>query len=238
MAYYFFLGAAQLPVTPGALTISTPTKNKTVDLINDGEINILKGHGLRNVSFEFMLPQQKYPFANYSLGIYDASSFIVYLKGLVALKKPIPFIVTRMTPSGKLLFFTSFLVTIEDFDLVEDAENGLDVMCSINLKEYKFYGTNIIGSIGGTIASIGGVVGGVVGGLVGGVATGATALVTKSRDSSTKVTNKTYKVKSGDTLWGIAKREFGDGEKYKDLAKLNNLPNPNLIQVGQELRLS
>ncbi len=231
MAYYFFLGVAPLPVTPGALTISTPTKNETVDLINDGEINILKGHGLRNVSFEFMLPQQKYPFANYNLGIYDASSFIVYLKGLVALKKPVPFIVTRMTPSGKLLFFTSFLVTIEDFDLLEDAgQHGFDVMCSINLKEYKFYGTNIVGSIGGGTTLLGGAVATGVG--------GATALITKSRDSSSKVTNKTYKVKSGDTLWGIAKREFGDGERYKDLAKLNNIPNPNLIQVGQELRLS
>lgn len=227
MAYYFFLGAAPLPVTPGALTISTPTKNKTVDLINDGEINILKGHGLRNVSFEFMLPQQSYPFANYNLGVYDASSFIVYLKGLVALKKPVPFIVTRMTPSGKLLFFTSFLVTVEDFDLVEDAEqSGFDVMCAINLKEYKFYGTNIVASIGnGTTLS-------------GGAVAGATTLITKSRDSSSKVTNKTYKVKSGDTLWGIAKRELGDGEKYKDLAKLNNISNPNLIYPNQELRLS
>lgn len=227
MAYYFFLGAAQLPVTPGALTISTPTKNKTIDLINDGEVNILKGHGLRNVSFEFRLPQQKYPFANYNLGIYDASSFIVYLKGLVAIKAPIPFIVTRMTPSGKLLFFTSFLVTIEDFDLVEDAEqNGFDVMCSINLKEYKFYGTKIYKEVkedGMGATALG---------------AGATAVVAKTRDSSSKVINKTYKVKSGDTLWGIAKRELGDGEKYKDLAKLNNIPNPDLIQIGQELRLS
>ena len=173
-----------------------------------------------------MLPQQSYPFANYSLGVYDASSFIVYLKGLVALKKPVPFIVTRMTPSGKLLFFTSFLVTIEDFDLVEDAENGLDVMCSINLKEYKFYGTNIVGSIGNSTT------------LLTGAAGGATTLITKSRDSSSKVINKTYKVKSGDTLWGIAKRELGDGEKYKDLAKLNNISNPNLIYPNQELRLS
>ena len=233
MAYYFFLGIAPLPVTPGALTISTPSMNKTVSLINDGEINILKGHGLRNVSFEFMLPQQKYNFANYSLGAYDASAFIVYLKGLVALKTPVPFIVTRMSPSGKLLFFTSFLVTIEDFDLREDAaELGFDVMCSINLKEYKFYGTSILGSL-----SLGSLAGGAM--AIGGAAVaGATALLTKSRDSSSKTTPKTYKVKEGDTLWAIAKREFNDGEKYKDLAKLNNLANADDIKVGQELRLS
>lgn len=45
----------------------------------------------------------------------------------------------------------------------------------------------------------------------------------------------TYTVQSGDTLSGIASRF---GTSYETLAHLNNISNPNLIHVGQTLRLS
>jgi lipoprotein NlpD len=44
-----------------------------------------------------------------------------------------------------------------------------------------------------------------------------------------------YTVKRGDTLYGIA---LDHGQDYKDIAAWNNLPNPNLIQVGQVLRVT
>lgn len=45
----------------------------------------------------------------------------------------------------------------------------------------------------------------------------------------------TYIVEPGDTLWGIAERFFGDGNRYKEIAELNNLADPNIIHAGQEL---
>lgn len=45
----------------------------------------------------------------------------------------------------------------------------------------------------------------------------------------------TYTVKKGDTLWGIANRY---GTTYQKLAQINNIPNPNLIYVGQVIKLS
>lgn len=48
----------------------------------------------------------------------------------------------------------------------------------------------------------------------------------------------TYTVKSGDTLSGIALRFLGDASKYKELAAINNISNPNLIYVGQVIKLS
>ena len=42
-------------------------------------------------------------------------------------------------------------------------------------------------------------------------------------------------VKSGDTLWAIAKRLTGDGSNYTKIAKKNNISNPNLIYPGQKL---
>ena len=44
-------------------------------------------------------------------------------------------------------------------------------------------------------------------------------------------------VEKGDTLWGIAEKHLGAGIKYKELAQLNNLDNPNLIRVGQKIYL-
>jgi lipoprotein NlpD len=42
-------------------------------------------------------------------------------------------------------------------------------------------------------------------------------------------------VKKGDTLYSIA---LDNGQDYKDVAAWNNLENPNLIKVGQQLRVT
>ena len=46
MAYDFYLDGVQLPIPPPKLEIKVTNKNKTVDLINTGEVNILKKEGL------------------------------------------------------------------------------------------------------------------------------------------------------------------------------------------------
>jgi nucleoid-associated protein YgaU len=46
-----------------------------------------------------------------------------------------------------------------------------------------------------------------------------------------------YKVVKGDSLWDIAVRAYGDGYKWIQLAKENNLRNPNHIVPDQELRI-
>ncbi len=46
-----------------------------------------------------------------------------------------------------------------------------------------------------------------------------------------------YTVLKGDTLWGIAKRFLGDGARYKEIAALSGVSNPNLIYPGQVLTL-
>ena len=48
---------------------------------------------------------------------------------------------------------------------------------------------------------------------------------------------RTYVVKSGDTLSKIAKDFYGDASKYMEIAKANNISNPDLINVGQELNI-
>jgi len=48
---------------------------------------------------------------------------------------------------------------------------------------------------------------------------------------------RTYTVESGDTLWAIAERFYGDGSKYQAIADASGIPNPDLIQPGQVLTI-
>lgn len=52
-----------------------------------------------------------------------------------------------------------------------------------------------------------------------------------------KTKPKTYTVKKGDSLFKIAKWWYGDGSKYKELAKKNNLLNTGPLKIGQVLQL-
>ncbi len=46
-----------------------------------------------------------------------------------------------------------------------------------------------------------------------------------------------YTVAPGDHLWALAERFYGDGYKWVEIARANNLSNPNIIVSGQELNM-
>lgn len=48
---------------------------------------------------------------------------------------------------------------------------------------------------------------------------------------------RTYTVVSGDTLWAIAERFYGDGNKYPQIAAASGIDNPDLIHPGQVLTI-
>ena len=50
-----------------------------------------------------------------------------------------------------------------------------------------------------------------------------------------QVENTTYVVQQGDTLSQIAQKY---GTTYQELARINNISNPNYIQVGQVIKIS
>lgn len=61
-----------------------------------------------------------------------------------------------------------------------------------------------------------------------------TATMTPSKDT---ISGDTYTVAKGDHLWGVAVRAYGDGYKWTDIAKANDIKTPNYIEVGQTLKL-
>ena len=46
-----------------------------------------------------------------------------------------------------------------------------------------------------------------------------------------------YVVKSGDSLWEIAKAKLGDATRYTEIVELNGLANGATLSIGQELKL-
>jgi len=48
---------------------------------------------------------------------------------------------------------------------------------------------------------------------------------------------RTYTVESGDTLWAISERFYGDGNKYQIIADASGIANPDLIYPGQVLTI-
>ena len=63
--------------------------------------------------------------------------------------------------------------------------------------------------------------------------TGKQTQVTKKKTTTAK---KYHTVKKGDTLWGIAKKYYGNGAQYTKIFNANKslIKNPDLIYVGQK----
>lgn len=51
------------------------------------------------------------------------------------------------------------------------------------------------------------------------------------------ISGDSYKAQAGDSLWKIAVRAYQDGYKWPEIAKTNNLANPDYLEVGQDLKL-
>ena len=121
--YDMYFDKCLFPVTPEKISIKINGNNKTVTLINEGEINILKKPGLTDIEFEAEIPQVKHPYAVYKNGFKDAGYFMDIFEGLKTGKKPFQFIVCRQTPVGKKLLNTNMKVSLEDYKITEEAKN-------------------------------------------------------------------------------------------------------------------
>jgi len=49
------------------------------------------------------------------------------------------------------------------------------------------------------------------------------------------VTQKTYVLKEGESLWDVAVKFYGDGYKYVDIINANKLENPDYVPPGTRL---
>jgi len=198
--FYFKIGdeVLTLPITPSSFTMRVGSNNKVVTLINEGDINILKSPSLVEFEFDARFPMRKYPYSR------DPLNFETYLNKFTALKtEKTPFVlnVIRTTPNGQGTWATVRRVTLEDLEVKEDADEGDDVIVSFNLKEYKEYGVVVHKNS---------------------TKPDTTSTSEKPRATDNKaVKPEEYTVRSGDTLWAIAKAKYSNGVKWKVIYDAN-----------------
>jgi LysM repeat protein len=211
--YRVYFDGVQFPVAPSKMKLVVGNRNETINLMDLGEVNVLKSPTLTDISFNLLIPHREYPFTSYPDGFRQPEEYFDLLERLKLDDKPFRFIMSRLRP----LFDTNMLVSLEDYEIDEDVENGLDMVVSIQLKQYKPYETKTFEIVSQAPETI------------------------KAKEVPTRPAKepaRTYTVKAGDTLWAIAKKQLGDGSKFPEIAKANDIGNPDLIQIGQELTLN
>ena len=215
MAYEVYIDDMLLPIPPQKIPIKYPGQNETATLINGEEINITRPPGLAEISIDVVLPQMDYPCAMWDGSVEDAEEFISRLQDLKENGDTFEFIVIRDS------FDTNMDVTLEDYKVSDDVKEGLDLVVSITMKEARHYGTKIMNFA-----------------IVPEQPIPAAASPEPERPAE-QPQAKTYTVKSGDCLWNIAKKQLGDGSRWKEIHDLNRdkISNPNLIHPGLVLVL-
>ena len=214
MAYKFYIAGKLLPVPPPTMTITINNQNERVSLVDDGEINIIKRPGLKEFSFEILLPAVEYPFASYETSYINprygttqnVTPPIEYLELFQTLKNerlPFQLDIYRELPNGEDTWYTNETVTLEDYEVTEDAEDGCDVRVSLNFCQYKDYGTQI-------------------------VILNADGVTYQTVRADEKRIMRVATAQEGDTYYTIACREFGSENVNSDvvryLEKINRDP--------------
>ena len=79
--YQMYIDKVLFPVTPGKLQVNINGTNKTITLINEGEVNLIKSPGLTDISTEVLLPTlTEYPFAVYTNGFQKPNWYLEQLE--------------------------------------------------------------------------------------------------------------------------------------------------------------
>lgn len=207
--YMLYIDHVLFPVAPEKIVTESETGNKEVCLIDGSFITALGGQGLKKISFEIMLPMSEYPFALYENGFKDAGYFTDELYRIARENVPVWFDVYRTFPNMNKTYLTNMLVVPEKVKIIEDANNGMDMVAEVTLREYRSVETKLA--------------------------------TEKVNDYTSRVDTltvpETYTVKSGDSLWLIAKKFLDDGEKYTYLAEINGIKKPYTIYTGQVIKL-
>jgi nucleoid-associated protein YgaU len=133
----------------------------------------------------------------------------------MATKRPIRFVFTGDT------FDINQAVSIESFEWKEAAGSSGDIEYTLTLKKYIFYAAKRV--------------------IVKAAATGGGNKIANADNprADDREKPKTYTLRAGDTLWKVAKSVLGNGERWREIQKLNSLTDAQLksLAVGKVLKL-
>lgn len=202
----------RLPVNPEELVISSVQAIEKYEVLKLGQIAIPTHLELKEFSFECELPRVDSPYVETVGSFKDADYYVSLFAKWREIKEPIRFIA-----SNGLGEDISTLVFIEELTITEKAGEEGDKYIQFSLLEYKKFGKK---------SAV--------------IQPSAGAVMTTQTVSAPMVNPKSsgsHTVASGDTLWAIAKKYYGNGAQYSKIIDANKdkIKNPNLIYPGLKL---
>lgn len=208
-------GGFRIPVNPGSIDINEGGSSKTYHVAGLGEINIIQNPKLAEISFDSLFPANSYPFVVGELR--SPFDYIEQIEKWMKLMKPIRFVFAGST------FEINELVSIEKFTWKEVGGAIGDVEYSISLKKYVPYAAKKV--VEDTTRNIG--------------KAGQVLSVETPPRPDEREQPKTYTLVKGDNLWKVAQKFLGNGAKYKEIQKLNNITNAQLkrLPIGMIVKL-
>lgn len=137
--YLFYFDDIQLPLTPSKITTSIGGDNKTFSLVNGGEVNMIKFPKLTSYKFEFNL---RHEIDHVKVKANNNSPKVILDFLEKAKKDKVIFTFSIIRKRGNRTYFpTEQKVSVESYDVVEDAEDNSDMVVSIELKQFRSYRT-------------------------------------------------------------------------------------------------
>ncbi|MDD2402358.1 MAG: LysM peptidoglycan-binding domain-containing protein [Clostridia bacterium] len=214
----------RLPVNPEQIETSSVQAIEKYEILKLGQIAIPTHMELKEYSFESEFPHERLHYTETGNQFKGADYYINLFQRWREAKEPVRFIASNGIGDD-----INSLVLIEELSVTEKAGEEGDKYVSFKLIEYKSYGKKsavVVDSTPTTRATI---------------TKAATATLATKKEEAKVTTNPkstgTYIVQSGDTLWAIAKKYYGDGEQYIKIYKANKdkIKNPSLVYAGQKL---
>ena len=228
MTYKMYLGINNgeegfvLPVLPEKIEFNEDGDNKTYNIVNLGEINTINKPKLMEISFESYFPKHKDPYVS-SEQLFEPSFYISKIREWREKQQKIRFIFVGSPLEVNDLF------TIENFKPSENGGEVGDIYYSIELKKYKSHSAKKVVLVKPKATKTN--------------KSQANKRVIKTNNRAPRPINKsksrTHTVTGSDTIWHIAKRYLGNGNKWPQIYNLNKdkIKDPDLIYTGQVLRL-
>lgn len=205
----------KLPVNPEQIKRSRSLNIETYQVLGEGQVSVPAYCELEEFSFEAEFPGREYHYVETSGRFRDADYYEKMFRKVQKGRQAIRFIA-----SNGITDDISAMVLVEKVDAVEKAGEEGDKYLSLTLLEYKSPGKRYVA-----------------------VQTPAATVKQEEEAAATAVNpaateNKTHTVQRGDTLWGLAKKYYGNGALYPKIASANPaIKNPNLIYDGQVISI-
>ncbi len=215
-----------LPVNPEEIEISSALAVEKYEVLRQGQIAVPVNMELTEYSFETELPCTAYHYVTTSKEFKEADFYLSEFKKWRNKLEAVQFIAARLEDESGLIDSINTMVLIEELSIIEKAGEEGDKYVKFKLLEYKDYSKKPADEIIYTRSAI-----------------SDTSKAKKSKKVITEaVTPKStgyYVVKAGDSLWSIAKTQYGDGSKCNIIYNANKekIKNPGLINVGWKFKI-